>query len=76
MVNIDVLLDCDWMQSAKLGVSRASTKETFAVCDLFSLGHLFFGPVNPPALNGRCGNPDRGFGKFPPGSNPAAGKIA
>jgi hypothetical protein len=43
MVNIDVLLDCGWMQSAKPGVSRASTKETFAARGLFSLGQIFFG---------------------------------
>jgi hypothetical protein len=43
MVNIDVLLDCGWMQSAKPGVSRASTKETFAFRGLFSLGQIFFG---------------------------------
>jgi hypothetical protein len=61
------------MQSARLGVSLLQPRRPSLSVIYSHSGNFFFGPLNPPTQNGRCGNPDCGFGKFPPGSNPAAG---
>jgi hypothetical protein len=74
MVNIDVLLDCDWMQSAKLGVSRASIKETFAVRDLFSLGQTFFRRAESAGAKREMRQSRPWLRQITAGRNPAAGK--